>query len=196
VPSFTVSVAVPAAAVVIVPVVFQYAFGAEVISFGPAGAVPPVPAVEPPEPVVPPRPAEPVVPPVPAVPPPVPAAPVVPADPLVPPAPVVPPVPVGSTQAPFVQVWDDPQQAVPHMVPAQVELQVVPLQTWPLAQTLAQLPQWAASDGTQEPLHSSWPLGQAHWLFWQVFPPLQGMPQAPQLLESVAVFTHSVPQAV
>ena len=81
-------------------------------------------------------------------------------------------------------------------MPAQVELQVVPLQAWPPAQTFVQLPQWAASDGTQEPLHSSWPDGHAHWLFWQVFPPPQGMPQAPQLFESVAVFTHSVPQGV
>jgi len=131
--SFTVSVAVPAATVVIVPLMFQYAFGADVISFGPAGAVPPVPAVEPPAPVVPPRPAEPTAPPAPAVPPPVPAVPpplpVVPAAPLaLPPAPVVPPVPVGSTQALLVQVWDAPQQAVPHTVPAQLELQVVPLQ--------------------------------------------------------------------
>ena len=115
---------------------------------------------------------------------------------MVPPAPVVPPVPVASTQALFVQVWFDRQQAVPHTVPAQIELQVVPLQVSPLAQTFVQLPQWAASDGTQEPLHSSWPLGHAQLLLWQVFPPLQGMPQAPQLFESVAVFTHSVPQAV
>ena len=113
-----------------------------------------------------------------------------------PPVPVVPPVPVISTQAPFVQVWVDRQQAVPHTVPAQIALQVVPLQVSPLAQTFVQLPQWAASDGTQEPLHSSRPLGHAHWLFWQVRPPPQGMPQAPQLFESVAVFTHSVPQGV
>ena len=130
----------------------------------------------------------------------VPAAPVVPALPLVlPPAPVVPPVPAVppmSTQALFVQVWLDPQQAVPHTVPSQIELQVVPLQVWPVAQTFVQLPQWAASDGTQEPLHSSWPDGHAHALFWQVLPPPHGMPQAPQLFESVAVFTHSVPQAV
>ena len=59
-------------------------------------------------------------------------------------------------------------------VPAQVELQVVPLQIWPLAQTFVQLPQWAASDGTQEPLHSSWPDGHAHWLFWQVLPAATG----------------------
>ena len=85
---------------------------------------------------------------------------------------------------------------MPHIVPAHIELQVVPLQTWPAAQTFVQLPQWAASDGTQEPLHSSWPLGHAHWLAWQVFPPLQGMPQAPQLFGSVAVLTHSVPQGV
>jgi hypothetical protein len=59
----------------------------------------------------------------------------------VPPAPVVPPVPVGSTQAPFEQVWLDPQQAVPQVMPAQIELQVVPLQVSPLAQTFVQLPQ-------------------------------------------------------
>ena len=128
--------------------------------------------------------------------PPAPAAPVVPALPLVPPpAPVVPPVPgpPASTQTLFVQCRVDRQQAVPHTLPAQLELQVVPLQAWPLAQTFVQLPQWAASDGTQAPLHSSWPLGHAHWLLWQVFPPPHGMPQAPQLFESVAVFTHSVP---
>ena len=59
-----------------------------------------------------------------------------------------------------------------------------------------QLPQWVASDATQEPLHSSSPDWHLHWLPWQVCPPRQGMPQPPQLFESDAVFTHSVPQAV
>ena len=103
-----------------------------------------------------------------------------------------------STQALFVQVWFVPQQAVPHAVgvlPAQLELQVLSLQTWLPVQAFVQLPQWVASDATQEPLHSSNPDGHLHWLAWHVCPPRQGMPQPPQLSESEAVFTHCEPQA-
>jgi hypothetical protein len=74
--------------------------------------------------VLPPRPPA-----LPAVPPPVPAEPVLPAAPLVPP---VPPVPVISTQALFVHVWFDAQQADPQGVgvaPVQLDVQVLPLQT-------------------------------------------------------------------
>jgi len=56
--SLTVTVALPVVTVVIVPVVVQYAFGAEVISFGPTGAAPPAPVTPPapPVPVLPPTP--------------------------------------------------------------------------------------------------------------------------------------------
>jgi hypothetical protein len=132
---------------------------------------------------------------------------------VLPPEPVVPPVPPPATQALFSQRWvpvqgrlQPPQwvtlvavstHAVPHIIcpPGQLELQLVPLQTWLAAQTLVQLPQWVASDATQEPLQSSRPAWHWHWLFWQIRPPLQGMPQAPQLFESDAVFTHSEPQS-
>jgi hypothetical protein len=172
-----------------------------VITFGPAGVVPPVPAVEPPEPVVPPRPAVPDAPEEPVVPacePPLPG----PLPPVLPPLPVVPPLPpvpvvLMSTQALFVQVWFDPQQAVPHAAPLeQLELQVPPLQTSFPVHAFVQVPQWAASDATHEPLHSSIPEGHLHWLAWQVWPPRQGMPQPPQLSESDDVFRHCDPQAV
>jgi hypothetical protein len=103
-----------------------------------------------------------------------------------------------STQALFTHCCVDPQQAVPHVVwpPAQLDVQALLLQTWLAWQVVVQFPQWVASDATQEPLQSSRPDWHRHWLFWQVRPPLQGMPQAPQLFESDTVFTHSVPQAV
>ena len=59
-----------------------------------------------------------------------------------------------------------------------------------------QLPQWVASDATQEPLQSSSPAWHWHWLAWQMCAAQQGMPQPPQLSGSDAVFTHCAPQAV
>jgi hypothetical protein len=170
-----------------------------VTSFGPAGVVPPVPAlpVVPAAPVVPPRPALPVVPAAPDVEPPVPGPPPVPALPVVPALPLVPAVPVLSMQALLVQVWFEAQQAVPQAVPVeQLELQVPPLQTSFPVHAFVQVPQWVASDATQEPLHSSSPEGHLHWLAWQVWPPRQGMPQPPQLSGSDVVFRHCEPQAV
>src|SRR5436190_3255970 len=136
-PSLTVTVAA-AVLVARVPLVFQYAFGAEVITLAVAVPVPPVPAVEPPLPavplalVVPSRPALPLVPPRPALPlvPDEPA--VLPALPVVPPPPDVPlmppvPVPPLSMQAPFVQLWVEPQQAVPQGVVPAVQLEVQPV---------------------------------------------------------------------
>jgi hypothetical protein len=73
-----------------------------------------------------------------------------------------------STQALFVQVWFEAQQADPQGVgvaPVQPEVQAPPLQTWLAPQTLVQLPQWVASDATHEPLQSSSPDGHAHALF-------------------------------
>jgi hypothetical protein len=35
-----------------------------------------------------------------------------------------------------------------------------------------------------------------HWLLWQVCPPVQALPQTPQLLASDEVSTQFVPQAV
>lgn len=89
-------------------------------------------------------------------------------------------------------------QAVPHSAwpPVQLELQLLLLQTWLVWHIVAQFPQWVASDATQEPLQSSVPAWHWHWPFWQARPPLQGIPQAPQLFESEAVFTHSDPQSV
>jgi hypothetical protein len=158
--------------------------------------------------------------PVPALPPlplPLPAVPPLP-DPALPPLPVpaVPPVPEVelSTQSLFSQRWVAPHarpqlpqlallvavstQAVPHIVcPAeQVELQTLLLQTWLAWQTFVQLPQWVASDGTQEPLQSSKP----GW-HWQIRLPHiwpgaeQGMPHPPQFIGSVLVFTHWVPHS-
>jgi hypothetical protein len=177
VPSLTVTFALPLATTVSVPLVFQYAFAAEVITFGAAGVEPPAP----PLPVVPP----------------------------LPPVPVV----VPSTQLLLAHRWFAAQacpqvpqfasllvvstQAVPHTTcpPVQLALQVLLLQTWLAGHVVVQLPQWVASDATQEPLQSSWPGRHWHWLFWQVRPPLQGMPQAPQLVESDAVSTHSEPHS-
>ena len=70
------------------------------------------------------------------------------------------------------------------------------LQTWPVVQVIAQLPQWVASEATQEPLQLSMPDGHLHWLSWQVCPPVQGLPQTPQLPTSDEVSTQFVPQAV
>jgi hypothetical protein len=201
----TVTFAVPVVTVVIVPVVFQYALGDEVITFGMAAAVPPVP-VEPPRPAVPVVPALPVVPPRPALP-------VVPAVPVVPALPVVPAVPVVlSTQALPAQCWVEVQacpqlpqfaslavvstQAVPHIVrlPQPAELHALLLQTSPVWQAIVQLPQWVASDATQEPLQSSSPAWQPHAPLRQTWPPRQGMPQPPQFCESDIVSTHDVPQ--
>jgi hypothetical protein len=99
---------------------------------------------------------------------------------------VLPPVPgvLMSTQALFTQFCVAVlQQAVPHMVvpPVHIEVQLPPAQTWLPVHAFVQLPQWLASDATHEPLHSSRPAAQAHWRFWQVWPPRQGMPQPPQL---------------
>jgi hypothetical protein len=81
------------------------------------------------------------------------------------------------------------------MVPAQVELHIPPLQTWPPVHAFVQVPQCAASFATHEPPHSSIPLGHAQLPDWQVRPPPQGMPQLPQLFESVSVFVQTLPQA-
>jgi hypothetical protein len=124
---------------------------------------------------------------------------------------VVPPL---STQLLLAQCWLDPHacpqvpqfasllvastQAVPHSIwpPEQLELQLLLLQTSLAWHVIVQLPQWVASDATQEPLQSSRPAWHRHWLLWQVRPPLQGRPHVPQLFGSDAVFTHSEPQSV
>jgi hypothetical protein len=88
-------------------------------------------------------------------------------------------------------------QAVPQSIwlPEQLVPQLLLLQTWLPVQTVEQVPQWVASEATQEPLQLSMPEGHLHWLSWQVCPPEQGLPQTPQLLESLAVFTHAEPQS-
>jgi hypothetical protein len=159
---------VPVVGIVSAVVVFQYPLCDETMRRAVAGAEPPVPPAEPPVPPPvpppPPRPPAPAVlpprpPALPAVPPPVPAAPLLPA------APVVPPVPVISTQALFMHVWLPVQQAVPQVVPAHMEVQVPPLQSWLAPQMFVQVPQCSALDGTQAPLQSSRPDGHAHVLF-------------------------------
>lgn len=187
---------------------------------GAAAVAPPVPTALPPVPVVPPRPPEPP-PVVPALPPPVPVVPPVAPEPPLPVGPPLPPLPLPplpvvppATQVPLVQCWFAGQawpqlpqlasllvvstHAVPHIIcpPSQLELQLLLLHTWLAWHIVAQLPQWVASEATQEPLHSSWPGWHWHWLFWQVLPPLQGMPQPPQLFMSEAVFTQSEPQRI
>jgi hypothetical protein len=89
-------------------------------------------------------------------------------------------------------------QAVPQSIwlPEQLVPQLLLLQTWLPVQTVEQVPQWVASEATQEPLQLSMPEGHLHWLSWQVCPPEQELPQTPQLLESLAVFTHAEPQSV
>jgi hypothetical protein len=139
-----------------------------------------------------------------------------PVDPPLPVNPLLPPVPVVtlSTQELLAQCWVDvqallqlPQFALLLVVStqldpqsvcplAQLELQALLLQTWPVAQAVAQLPQWVASDATQEPLQLNMPDGHLHWLSWQVCPPVQGLPQTPQLFTSDEVSTQFVPQAV
>jgi len=178
-------------------------------------AVPPVP-VEPPVLTVPPVPVEPpmLVPPVPDLP----AMPPVPVEPPValPPVPVEPPVPVVtvSTQALLAQCWVEPQAfpQVPqfvelvgelqapseHLVPEEQVDEQVPslLQTSVPEQALQLEPQCWAFEATQAPLQLNMPDGHLHVLSWQVCPPEQGLPQTPQLLESLAVFTHAEPQGV
>ena len=79
---------------------------------------------------------------------------------------------------------------------AQLELQLLLLQTWPAGQVVAQLPQLVASDATQEPPQESCPDAHLHTPLWQVCPPEQALPQTPQLLESELVSTQVEPQAV
>jgi hypothetical protein len=104
----------------------------------------------------------------------------------------MPQLPQLSASLPFVTT-----QAVPHMLcpVAQLVLQTLLLQTSFVWQVVMQSPQWVASDVTQLPLQSI-PDWHLHWLFWQVCPVEQGMPQPPQLVESDVVSTQSVPQAV
>jgi hypothetical protein len=146
VPSLTVTVAVPVVTVVGVLLVFQYAFGADVISFGAAGAEPPAPVIPP--------------------------APVVPA---LPPAPVELSTQALPAQC-WLPVHACPQlpqsvlllvvstHAVPHRVcpTAQPDMQALLLQTWVPVHIVAQFPQWVASEVTQAPLHSSSPGWHLH----------------------------------
>ena len=199
--SLTVTVAVPVDVVAVA--VVQYAPGAEVITFI-VTAVPPVPVdppvAAPPVPVEPPVPAFPAMPPVPVEPP-----------VLLPPVPVV----MLSTQALLAQCWVDPHacpqepqfaaspvvstQALPHMVwlLEQLELQLLLLQTGADdGQTVEQLPQWVASDATQEPLQESCPDAHLHAPLWQVWPPEQALPQTPQLVALELVSTHAEPQSI
>jgi hypothetical protein len=120
----------------------------------------------------------PVVPMVPALP----GVPMLPPPPLVPALPLVPAVPVDevSTQLPPAHCCPElhacpqlPQlaslvvrstQAVPHTVCATQSVAQVPLlQTWVASQMFVQVPQWFASDGTQEPLQSISPPWHWHW---------------------------------
>jgi hypothetical protein len=44
------------------------------------------------------------------------------------------------------------------------------------------------------PLQRVSPFRQAHTPFWQLVPPAQRIPQPPQLLSSLCVFTQALPQ--
>jgi hypothetical protein len=131
--------------------------------------------------------------------------------------PGVPPVPVVTlgTQTAPAQCCVDPQvvpqppqlvllvlgstQLDPHRVspvPSQLAMQEPLLQTWPVWQVVAQLPQCVASDATHEPLQSMSPAWHWHAPFWQTWPVEQGMPQPPQLVGFDEVSMQSVPQAV
>ena len=61
-------------------------------------------------------------------------------------------------------------QAVPQSVcvPVQLELHAPLLQTSLAWHALVQLPQWVASEATQDPLQSRSPAPHWHWLLWQV----------------------------
>jgi hypothetical protein len=66
-----------------------------------------------------------------------------------------------------------------------------------VSQTRPHVPQFASSvcRSTQIPPQGNRLPGHWHTLFWQVLPPVQVIPQSPQLLLSVAVFTHSSSQS-
>jgi hypothetical protein len=99
-----------------------------------------------------------------------------------------------ATQALFMHICVAlSQHAVPHIVPAQVAVQVVPLQSWPPVQAFPQLPQFVASEGTHELLHIRSPAAQPQVLFWHVWPPEHEMKQPPQLSLSDDVSTHPEP---
>ena len=105
-----------------------------------------------------------------------------PAQPQVPPLQVA---PAGQIVPQVPQLFESVEvvvQAVPHWVcPAlQLELHWLLLQTGDDdGQTVVQLPQWVASDVTQDDPHSI-PDEQAHFPDWQVWPDWQVVPQAPQ----------------
>jgi len=73
-----------------------------------------------------------------------------------------------------------------------------PEQTWPSAQTIPHRPQWPGSLARfahwgGEP-HETLPTGQPQVLFAQTMPPVQRMPQPPQLFESEVRSTQALPQ--
>jgi hypothetical protein len=88
-------------------------------------------------------------------------------------------------------------QAVPHKVcPPQSVPQTLLLQTGVAPEhVVVQSPQWVASEVTQEPLQSN-PDWHLHWLFWQIWPVEQGIPQPAQFIGSLVVSTQTEPQAV
>jgi hypothetical protein len=71
-------------------------------------------------------------------------------------------------------------------------------QNWPEAHEVEQLPQRSGLDvrSTHTPSHEVWPGGHVHWPLWQVVPARQTVPQPPQLLPSLARFTHAREQLV
>jgi hypothetical protein len=92
------------------------------------------------------------------------------------------------TQAPPQEVWPE----------AQVLLQRPPVQTWPSAQTMPHRPQWPGSLARfahwgGEP-HETLPTGQPQVLLAQTIPPVQRIPQPPQLLASEVRSTQALPQ--
>jgi hypothetical protein len=125
-------------------------------------------------------------------------------------------VPPGQPQAPFEQTWPAGQifpqvpqllgslavetQAPPHEVwpEAQVLLHRPPVQTDPSAHEMPHRPQCRGSlvrfaHWGGEP-HETLPTGQPQVLLAQTMPPVQRMPQPPQLFESEVRSTQALPQ--
>jgi hypothetical protein len=90
--------------------------------------------------------------------------------------------PQEAAQLPAVQYLAEPEQDVPQAPQLSgsfaLFVQAAPAPQWPLAQV-------------EEPLQSTWLVGQVQTPFAQVAPGSQMLPQPPQLALSVRVLTHT-----
>jgi hypothetical protein len=91
-------------------------------------------------------------------------------------------------------------QALLHAVvgAAQASTHLPPPQTWRAGHLLLQVPQLRGSlaGSTQTPPHTDCPLGHWHDPATHERPPVQAMPQPPQLASSFEVFTQRCPHSV